>query len=201
MSKEKKDAEVVGNTQVTEQRKRRTDEEVELVRRQIFELRNRGLSYSAIGKVTGLTLHNVVYHLEQMKKKRFNDLIRDANEQLLIGDVLLKMDRLEQMALANYSTTDDAASAAKLHWLECASRRLDDKVKFLDKIGFIENLAEKDKKRKKKLKRMSNEEIQQRAQEIRNALAREQEQSLDLIDENKKLKKILEQAGIVYEEK
>jgi hypothetical protein len=180
------------------------DEEIESpeqINKQIFDLRSRGMSWTTIKQVLNLTGDtSVVQRRYQRHISNHYKRVLAGKRSYVVGGILAKLERLEQVSMINMSLAPEA-SAAKLHWLESAAKRLKERVQFIQDFNLVPKDDLDFEALKRRVKKMTDTEINLRMQEIAKRLANSQSAELALYDENLQLRKEVEKLKAKLSEK
>ena len=143
--------------------------ELETLRRRIWMLRSRGMTYAQIGKTVGCSTSNVAYHVKEIRKSTYAAM-DGAGQQEIIGEVLMNYQEMRQEALRNMTRVEQG-SPMRAQWLDIAARRLNAEVKFLLDVGMIQKAADRVELTVRDVRKMSDEEIAREMQRLKEELA------------------------------
>ena len=143
--------------------------ELEQLRRRIWMLRSRGMTYAQIGKAVGCSTSNVAYHVKEIRKITYAQM-DGAGQQEIIGEILMNYQEMRQEALRNMTQVEQG-SPMRATWLDIAARRLSAEVKFLIDVGLIQKAADRVELTVRDVRKMSDEEIERDMMRLKEELA------------------------------
>jgi predicted transcriptional regulator len=143
--------------------------ELERLRRRIWMLRSRGMTYAQIGQAVGCTAANVAYHVKKIRQETFVQM-DGAGQQEIIGEILMNYQEMRQEALRNMTQVEQG-SPMRAQWLDIAARRLNAEVKFLIDVGMIQKAADRVELTVRDVRKMSDEEIEREMMRLKEELA------------------------------
>jgi len=115
--------------------KRRTKIETESMRKQIFDLKLRGMPTKAIAKVMNVSQSAIRKQLREMRKQTYKEMY-EAPIPEKTGDILLAIRRLREEAMFQMTKAEDG-SFSKQRFMESASKRLQEEVRYCEALGLM----------------------------------------------------------------
>lgn len=132
--------------------------DLEILRRRIWVLRSRGMTYAQIGKAVGKSASAVTHHIRQTRKNTYTQ-IDSAGQEEVVGEILLSLREMRQEALRNMSHVEQG-SPMRAQWLDSAARRLNSEIKFMFDTNMIQRSTGDEKITAYDVRKMSDEEME-----------------------------------------
>ena len=147
---------IEGTPRDNKQKRRRTKREVEVLRKQIYQMRMRGMTKTAIAKACGVTEGSVRYHLKEYAKDAFK-FEADSTKAEKVGEMLRHLQGLFNEAM--FQMTKMKESHHKHAWFESAAKRLQELIKFKQLTGLLPMESHKLDVTVKDVRSLSNQEL------------------------------------------
>lgn len=155
-------------------------------RRRIWDMRARGLSYSAIGKVLGLSTSTVHKHHKASRMEAIRDIDENGWKEAA-GEHVKKLTRAQERCLDHLASletgeldehgkpkpgTGKKGSLAAAIWMQTYLRAVKDEKEFRLDVGFFPKASEKIDITFKDARQMSLEELQKECASLESHLSR-----------------------------
>lgn len=155
-------------------------------RRRIWDMRARGLSYSAIGKVMGLSTSTVHKHHKRARLEAIRDIDENGWKEVA-GEHIKKLTRAQERCLDHLGSlespeldeqgkakpgTGKKGSLAAAIWMQTYLRAVKDEKEFRLDVGFFPKASEKIDITFKDARQMSLEELQKECASLESHLSR-----------------------------
>lgn len=176
-------------------------QEIETKKKNIYQLVTKGLSWDAIARVIGLPIALCQHFYRAYQFDTFENYTK-APKSALIGDALRKYELLEQEAMREMALSQ-TGTAQKLSFMGAASKALNEKLAFMEKMGIIKK-DEVDKDRlQKRLGKSSTSNLEKRLGDLQAKLSQSAVNSVSnqheinsLKEENLRLRRLLAEQGL-----
>ena len=146
-----------------------TGHELEQLKRKIFVLRSRGMSYRQIAQATDKAVSTVHKHYKSICKD-MTIALEGAGQQEILGEMALYHKELVQEGLRNMSQVE-AGSPMRANWTSITGKRLDAWREFMFSSGLMHKAADKLDLNVKDVRKMSDEEIERDIHQLTQKLA------------------------------
>lgn len=120
-------------------RGRKSKEETETRRRQVWELQLRGLPKNIIAKTLGVSPNTITQDVRALRENH-RQYVEELDIEGEFGDAMAKFDHLFNMAIAGYSISDRGSD--KTAFMSQANMALDKKLKFMMDVGVLPKAAQ-----------------------------------------------------------
>ena len=143
--------------------------EIEQLRRRVWVMRSRGMTFKQIADAVQRDPSTVHYHWKKACEEATTKL-EGAGQPEVIGNMMLTFRELRPEALRNLSQVEQG-SPMRANWLALAGKRLDAEKQFMLEVGLLDRASDKVELTVKDVRKMSDEEIQREVENLRRELA------------------------------